>query len=336
MISKHIFLLFSVCCFLTILGSNKPLADGQGLPINYDSISFLKKPMAFSFGPATLSTNVILDQRINYNISNDEDTYNSRVNGNFVLETQLPNDWQLGLQYFARYDRLADNDENDEYRDDFSFFMSDYWGTVALGNVTQSVFAEARRSSGFGNADLSYDNFIGALDETGSFYNIRFNAYEFLVTADQEGRAEAAFVYEQPVDTDVYFLSARFTKGNTQDNAGFQSASTNETYGAAFVGKYTYASFQLNTQFGYEFIEELDDRYNDHYFGSLGVLYKYGAYRLSAEGSLANYDKQDRRSFALGSHIDVARGLSWNAGLNYAYEDKTEDLSSIVSLRYEF
>ena len=168
------FFSFFTLLFVLIILPNDVRADGQSVPIDYDSLSFFKKPLAVPLGPATLHTNILLDQQARYNHTTDEDDYNTRVNMNTVLETQLPNDWQLGLQYFARYDRLADNDENDEYLDDFSAFISDYWGTVALGNVTRAVFAEARRSAGFGNADLANDSFIGELDETGAFYRVRF------------------------------------------------------------------------------------------------------------------------------------------------------------------
>jgi len=318
-------------CFST---ANYAHADGQSVPINYDNLSFFEEPLAISLGPATLNTNILLDQEARYDLIEDDNDYNSRAQMHTLLETQLPNDWQAGLQYFARYNRLADNDQNDEYTDDLSFFISDHWGTVALGNVTNAVFAEARRSAGFGNANLTNDNFLGDLDETGAFYRFRINAYQLLATVDQEGRGEAAFIYEQPIRTANYFAALRLRKGNISENADFSSRG--DTYGAALVGKFTFASFEANAQLGYENIDDEDQENENHYFGSLGMLYKYGSYRFSASGGLGSYDGDDRRAFSLGSRIDVARGLSLNFGLNYSYVDEAEDFKTSSSVRYEF
>jgi len=323
---------FSVCVLLA-LSPMTAHADGQGLPLNYDGISFVEEPIAVPIGPGTVNINTRLEQVAEYDFSEDEDEYNTGVTVNTSYEMQLPNDWQVGVQYFSEYDRLAVNDERDEYQDDLSFFVRDYWGTVAVGNVTGMVHTQARRSLGYGTAVLENDNFIGELDETGAYYSVRSNAYRLLATADQEGRAEAGLLYEQPVGKSVYFGSLRFRKGDTGENYIDEQ---NDTYGGALVGKYTYASFQANAQLGYETLEEQNDASDDHYFSSVGLIYKYGSYCVSAEGGLGSYDKQDRRAFALGGRVDIARGLSLNMGINYDFSEGGENLKSSTAMRYEF
>lgn len=316
------------------LSPAKAHADGQGVPINYDNLSYFEEPLAFEIGPATLSTNILLDQAIAYNYKDDKDTYNSRANADFVLETELPNSWQLGAQYFARYDRLADNDENDEYTDNMAVFLSDELGTVAVGNVTGSVREKTRRKRGFGHADLANDDFLGALDETGAYYSVRFNSYVASVTADQEGRAELGLSFERPIGKGNYFISSRLRKGHTEDNPNV--ADVGETYGGALVGQYTYASFLIDAQLGYEIVDgESFVGENEHIFGSIGTQGKYGAYRFSAEGSLGEYNGVDMRALSLGSIIDIARGTSLNFGVNYEFEDDNDTTTSIASIRYE-
>lgn len=327
----YIFLKIALCCALFPVIAH---ADGQGVPINYDNLSFFEEPLATELGPATLSANILFDQSVQYNSESKRDFYNTRANAHILLETQLPTSAQIGLQYFAEYNRLADNDENDEYTDNLALFLSDEWGTIALGNVTGSVRENTRRKKGFGNSDLAYDDFIGALDETGSFYSVRYNSYEISVTADQEGRAEAGISFQRPIGENNYFASLRLRKGDQAE--GDTTDEGGKTYGSAFVAQYTYASFLMDTQIGYEVIDvtRTDDK-NDHIFGSLGTQYKYGAYRFSAEGSLGRYDSEDRRALALGSRVDVARGLSLNFGLNYEYSDHNDETEGLASFRYE-
>lgn len=310
-------------------------ADGQGVPINYDNLSFFEEPLAVEIGPATLNTNFLMDQAAQYNSTTEKDTYNTRAKGEFTIETELPNSWQLGATYISEYNRLADNDERDEYTDDVAVFISDEWGTLAGGNVTGSVHENTRRKKGFGNADLANDGFVGELDETGAYYSIRYNSYGVSVTADQEGRAEAGLSFERPIGKSYYRAAARLRKGDTAENVDI--AEDGDTYGGALVGQYIYASTLIDAQVGYEAVDrDSANGTNDHVFGSLGMQYKYGAYRVSAEGSLSRYDGQDRRAFALGSCVDIARGASLNFGVNYEYANDDDDTTALSSVRYEF
>ncbi|MEM9123077.1 MAG: hypothetical protein AAGB03_07110 [Pseudomonadota bacterium] len=325
----------SVSFLAVLLGSTTlsvhAFADRQAVPINYDALSFFEEPLAVEVGPATLSANMLVDQAAQYNWTSEDDEYNTRANADVLLATQLPNSWRASINYVANYNRLAD----EEYTDNVALSLSDAWGVLAGGNVTESVREKTRRARGVGNAELANDNFFGALEEAGGFYSVRFNSYEVSVAADGEGRAEAGLAFERPIGKANYFLSARVRKGDTSEGSALDAEA--ETLGGAVVAEYSYASWQLDAQAGYESIdlEDAGDE-NDHMFGSLGVQYKFGAYSFSAEGGIGAYDGEDRHAFALGSRVDVARGFSVNLGLNHKEVDEEEDTTALASGRYEF
>lgn len=319
----------SVAC---ILFAGQAFADGRGVPINYDSLSFLENPLAASIGQVTVTGNALFDQSASYDHQQGRDEYNTRANASILAETQLPNSWRLGLQYIGTYNRLS----SDEYNDNVALFIADEWGTIAVGNVTGSVFEETRRKRGIGNAELANDNFLGALDQWGAFYSVRYNSYLLSMTADLEGRAEAGLSFERPIGPSSYFVSARLHKGDLAEN---EDGTSGDSYGAALVGAYTYASFTIDSQLGYEVVEDYlgassDDE--DRPFASLGMQYQYGAYALSLEGGVGEFNDNTLQSAALGGRMDVARGMSFNVGVNYSNPQEKSNVTSIGSLRYEF
>ena len=320
----------TLTCIAAIAFSPSASWAGQGVPINYDSLSFAEEPLAVELGPATLSANILLDQAAQYNTSSEEDTYNTRAIGDLSLQLQLPNSWLVTANYVANYNRLAD----DEYTDNMALSISDEWGTLAGGNVTGSVREKTRRKRGVGNAALANDDFLGTLDETGGFYAVRYNSYEASVTADMEGRAEAGLSFARPIGKSSYFLSARARRGNTSENGNLGQDA--DTYGTAIVAEYAFASFLIDTQIGYENVDFANsDNKNDHIFGSLGTQYKTGAYSFSIEGGTGRYDGDDRHAASAGARADIARGASLNLGVNYVHADNDDDTTSLVSIRYE-
>ena len=314
-----------------MLFSTPSWADGQSAPINYDSLSFVEEPLAVEIGPATVSAKLLFDQSAQYDTTSDDDTYNTRINGDFSIQTQLPNSWRIKANYVSNYNRLAD----DEYTDNAALSISDEWGTLAGGNVTGSVYEKTRRQRGVGNAALSNDNFIGSLDQTGGFYSVRYNSYELSMTADKEGRAEAGVSFERPIGQSNYFTSARIRKGNASENSSINQDA--DSLGGAIVGEYSYGSFLLDGQIGYEHIDhENINNEDDHIFGSFGTQYKSGAYSFSIEGGLGRYNDDARRAASLGSRLDIARGTSLNFGINYTFSNDHDNTSALGSIRYEF
>jgi len=315
---------------ISLLIASPALADGQSVPINYDNISFFEEPLAVEVGPATLNANALVDQAAQYDTASDTDTYNTFLAGNFKLETELPNSWQLGIQYFSRFNRLAD----DQYTDNAAIFLSDEWGIIALGNVTGSVSESVRRARGVGNAALANDNFLGQLDEAGLFYAVGFNSYNFSVAADKEGRAETGLLFERPIGRNNYVVGTRFRYGNLSENSNFDLDA--KTYGATLLGEYIHGSTLYDAQIGYEIVDlDLTNNTEDNIFGSIGTRYQYGAYNFSLEGGIGQYNDIDRRALSFGTRFDIARGFSFNTGTNYVYIDDDDSVTVIGSLRYE-
>ncbi len=318
-------------------------ADNPKFGINYDGISFLEEPLARELGPVTVSTRALIDQSIEYDTTDEKDTYNTRVNADIRLETQLPNTWQIGAQYFIDFNRLNGSDR-EKYEDDIVFFLSDELGTVAVGNVTNAVFENTRRMRAVGHGNLTNNAFLGNLDATGGFYSVRFNSYVFSLTGDQEGRAEGALSYERNVGKYNILLSTRVRKGEVSENGDIENVGSNvvtsdtgDTYGAAAVGSFRYSSFMFDGEVGYETIDtDQGSDKNDHPFASVGVSYKVRALSVSAEGGISQYDDQDLRSVALGGRYDIARGLSFNMGVNYTFVEDNDKTKAIGSFRYEF
>ncbi len=328
--------IFKVTFMAALVAPSFAHADGDAVPINYDSLSFIEEPLAVELGGVTVNGNFLVDQSAEYSTNADDDDYNTRAIGDVQAEIELPNTWQLSARYVANYDRLR----KDSYEDDVAVSISDEWGTIAGGNVTGAVFENTRRKRGFGNAELKNDSFIGALDEAGGFYSVQYNSYTFSATADQEGRAEVGASFTRPIGKQNYRASLRARKGDTGEDPGDTITAVGlpgDTLGAALVGEVIYASFLADAQVGYENVE-LDRQAgdNDHVFGSVGFMYKEGAYRFSLSGAAGRYDGDDRRSAAFGSQIDIARGASFNIGVNYEYVNDDDDVTSIGSMRYEF
>ena len=327
------------CLLFTMPGV--AMADSQ---LGYDDFSFLEKPLAVEVGAATLSARVTADQSVEYDTISDDDRYNSKVRADVRMDTQLPNSWQVGVRYVGNFDRLKDGGENQKYEDDFSVTVSDEIGTLSAGNVTGEVREKTRRMHPTGNADLDNDDFLGNLDESGGFYSVRLNSYTLSVTADKEGRAEGGISYERNLGKHNVFFSGRVRTGDTSEDEDIQNVDDNtilngegKTYGAAVVGSFTYGSFLMDSEAGYEVVDvDRGGDKNDHPFASVGMTYKDRRVTLSGQGAVGAYDKKDLRSASLGARYDLVRGMSVNLGVNYTYVDGNDKTEAISSIRYSF
>ncbi|MFT6083667.1 MAG: hypothetical protein ACJAQ0_000748 [Dasania sp.] len=320
----------------TCIAASSAYADGTSVPINYDALSFFEEPFASDIGGATLSGNFLVDQAIGYQFENENQSNRTRLNGQARLETQLSNSWLVGVQYFGGYNHLSGDGNNDDaYNDNIAAFISDEWGTLAVGNVTGSVFEDHRLTRRVGNAVLAHNNFRGALNELGAYYNVRYNSVLLSLTTDAQGRAEAGVNFERPIGAASHFVSARVRKGDIEENEAMTGSG--DTYGAAVVYGYQYASFGIDGQVGYENVS-LDGSNDDinHLFSSMGLYYNYGAYSFSLDGGLGEYDNKSFETAALGMRFDLARGASFNVGVNYSNANLVDTTTAIGSLRYEF
>lgn len=324
--THHRLLLLVAFLKVSLLGS----ATAQdGFSFGYDTVSFFEKPTAFDVGIGTLNTNLLIDQSILYGDSTDDYSAATQFLGLFNFGTQLTNGWQFNAQYLANYSGFDD----DDYRGNLAFSITDYWGVVAVGQVTGSVFEKTRRQRGAGNASLAFDQFAGGLKDEGIFYSVRFNSYEFAATVDREGGFELGANFERPIGASSYFGGLRLRKGETTITGG----GSRDTLGGAAVLAYTYASLTIDTQLGIESVGSVYSEEIEHLFSSLGLSYKTGPLTVSAEAGLAKLADQKRYSAAFGSRWDLARGLSLNLGVNYQNtENSVEDTVARGSLRYEF
>ena len=241
-------------------------AGGGSVPINYDRLSFFEKPLAVGVGSMTLNANNLIDQSTFYTNDTDDYDYNTKTISDITLSAQLPNSWQMIASYVANYDYLRDS----QYLDFMSIVIADEWGTLGYGNVTGAVFEKMRRRRGVGNAFLRNDNFLGTLDSEGGFYSVRYNSYELATAVDKEGRFDAAISFERPIGASNYFTSLRTRYGNQSEVNGLDV----KTLGAALVGEYSYASFSIDGQVGYEVTEDsqtenIFDSSNNHLFASI-------------------------------------------------------------------
>jgi hypothetical protein len=325
--------LFSLPAFLfaaAVITAAPAKAQNMLPSINYDNLSFVEEPLAFSFGTFTFNTTALADQAVGYDFEDRNEFYNSRANFLTRVETQLPNTVRIAAQYFGSYDRLA----ADRYTDNIAFSAIDQWGTISGGNVTQAVREETRRRRGIGNSNLLFDDFYGGLDETGGFYSVRNNAYTYALTADMEGRVETGFSYSRPIGQSVYAGSLRLRKGDLGERPVIRG--DGETYGAAIVGAYAYSNWLLDGQLGYEYLDTdfLDG--NNRYFASAGAQIKLALLSLSAEGHIGYLDDEFIQAYALGARYDIARGASLNFGYNYADYDPRRLNQVLLSIRYDF
>ena len=327
--NKNIIILFGVIS-VSAFSSDKAFAQ-EAFSLNYDNLSFVEEPLAYDLGPATLDVSGLADQGAAYDFNAEDDFYNTRVNGLANLRTQLPNSWHVGVQYFASYNRLA----NDEYVDNLAAFVSDEWGTISLGNVTGSVRENVRRARGVGNADIRIDNFYGQLDEVGAFYSVRHNAYTFSMTADAEGRAEAGLTFSRPVGQSVYGAGLRLRKADAGE--GNFISGDGKTYGGLAVGTYSFTNWTVDVQAGYENIERSGNDNINRGFASAGGRIKEGAASLSVEGMIGHVENSgSEHSIAVGGRYDLARGASLNLGYNKTQSDAVNVEQAIISLRYDF
>ncbi len=318
-----------LCAFAICFGTADALAQTSPLSLNYDNLSFFEEPLAHEIGPATASVKLLIDQAVKYNIESDDDTYPTRVNGQLNIEGQLPNSWTLGAQYFGSYDDSA----ADEYTDNAAVYLSDEWGLISGGNVTGAVREKVRRRRGVGNANLRLDNFLGELDETGGFYTVRSNAYEFSITSDFENNIEAGATYSRPIGNSFYRVGLR---GRTGETPVGSLVGAGDSIGGLAIASYAYSRSVYEAQIGYEDID-LDTGSNiERVFGSAGFQHSFNRALVSLEGHLGDLDGTTEYGAAAGLRYNLARGASLNFGYNYSDVGAAEIQEFLASIRYEF
>ena len=328
----------SIFISLSILGCSLVTFSSLAADLNYESISSLEEPLAFEYQDVTFSLTGLLDSGGIYSEQNDSSDTTYLGNIQLSAETQLSNSWTLGGAYFAEYD---ESNENDEFTDNVAVYVGGIWGIGSVGNVTGLVRETTRRLRGTGNADLFFDDNLGALDDYGVTYIGRFGPSQFLATADQDGNYEIASTFQRPIGNKDYRFSLRFSDSEyTPDN----EITTFDSLALKFVSELTYGSNVFDLGLGLEQLSTNSISYDRRYL-SFGASRKIGRLTFSGEAHFGDIEGASETSYALGANVEIARGLSLNLGLNH--RDAMIDLDTIslvneddteasLSLRYSF
>lgn len=313
--------------------------NAAAVDLNYDSLSSLEEPIAFELSDTTFSVTGLIDSALRYGDESEDDSF---ILGNFQIgaETQLPNSWTLGATYFGSYSS-SDVDSDDSYQDNAAVYLGGIWGTAAAGNVTGLVREQTRRARGVGNAELSFDDYLGQLGDYGVSYSGRFGPNVFMIATDDDGGYELGASYQRPLGNKDYRFSLRYRDSQyTPDN----DITVFDSRGVGFVSELTFGSTVLDFGLGVEQLS-FNSLEADRTYASFGVSHKVGAWATSAEAHFGQIESQNERSYALGLRYDIARGLSLNLGVNYT--DAIIDVGTIrllndsdtvgtASLRYSF
>jgi hypothetical protein len=139
----------------------------------------------------------------------DDSDIHPRTNFRTNIERQLPNALTIDAAYFGSYD----DKEVDEYEDRWEIYGSGVWGRLSGGEVNDAVREATRRWRGTGNADLEFDDVLGALGEgeLGAAYHLRLSAYTLNIGVDEDGHSDIGVTYERPNKTTDIRWIARLT-----------------------------------------------------------------------------------------------------------------------------
>ena len=158
---------------------------------------------------------------------------------------------------------------------------------------------------------------------------------------DEVGSFDLGTMFQRPAGNKDYRLTVRATEGVFTAVDGSRRL---DTRAAGVVGEVIYGSTSIDAGAGYERLSSSGPD-ADRWYVSSGVRTKTGVVSASIEGHYGRIEGEDEVSAALGLQYDVARGLSFNLGLNRASAPVTLDGATLVdtretrivlSLRYSF
>ena len=327
--------------FITTIGIGfSGQAHAQKIRINYDALSSLEEPLAFSVGEVTVLVSGAVDAPVKLHLDpsalawDKEVTLRSNIGIN--AETQLGNRWTVGVSYFGQYD-VRDN----VYGDNVVGYVRTTLGSFIGGNTAGLVREQTRRARGFGNAALAFDNFYGGLSRWGGAYIGRFGPVSGSVAFDEFGNFDVGAVFQRPIGNKDYRMAVRVSDGQYLS----ADASTKfDTAGVNMVGELVFGSSRFDIRGGFERLKS-NPLNLDRWFLSGGMQTKTGVISLSAEGHYGELDGSPEASASLGIAYDIARGISTNLGINARKAQiarnginviDEKEASAVASIRYSF
>lgn len=327
--------------FALALAALPGTAHAQGFSLNSDALSSIEEPLSTDVGGVTVELTGLVDGRLDYDFDGLDEGFDPAFTSNFEVSatTQLSNRLNIGVAYFGQYE--SDAGGRDHYRDNVAGFIGGSWGTLVGGEVSGVVREETRRRRGTGNANLAFDSGYGALENWGGGYTGQFGPARVSGVVDEDGNFDLGFTWSRPIGTKDYRFGLRYTNSNFLSADGLTQFDSHAITG---VAEFVYGSSLYDLGVGYERLDSgaLDA---NRWFVSAGWQTKTGAFTFSAAGHYGEVAGQSEISAALGLRYDVARGLSFNLGLNH--EDaqsavggvtlvETDDVEASGSLRYSF
>lgn len=330
---------------LTGFADAGPAVAQGGLP-NLDRQSPLEEAVAMEVGDVTLT--LIGETEARYTVGADDDEDNGPgliASLETVAKIQLPNRWRVELGYAGRLvsDDSLSAGEGERYTDDAALSVAGAWGTVSLGNVSETVRDQTRRRRGFGNAVLAFDDFHGEPSDKSAGYAGRVGPFVASGVVDDDGNVDVGLTFQRPIGNRSRDYRFTFRAGQGAYEAA-DEALLFTSRGYSVVGEVVYGSTLLDVGLGQESFSSSSVNATRWYISS-GIRRKIMVWGLSLEGHYGQIEGQEEVSVALGIQYDLARGLSANLGLNY--EDAqvalgdieflhSSDTKALFSLRYSF
>ncbi len=308
--------LVAAFALIDLAGAGSAVAQ-SGLS-SLDHLSPLEEAIAIEVGDVTLTLVGALEARYTAGSDDDEDNGPGLVGSlDAVAMTQLPNRWRVGLSYSGQLvsDESLSPDDGKEYTDDVALSVGGVWGTVLLGNVSDTVRDQTRRRRGFGNAALAFDDFHGELSDRSAGYAGRFGPYVAGGAVDDDSNIDMGLTFQRPIGNGSRDYRFTFRAGQGAYEAADETLLFT-SQGYSVVGEVVYGSTLFDVGFGQEsFSSSAVDA--TRWYISSGIRRKIMVWGLSLEGHYGQIEGQEEVSVALGIQYDLARGLSANFGLNH-------------------
>lgn len=315
-IQRNLRCILAASTSLAVLSIAMPAA-AQGVAISSERLANLEEPLSTEVGPITVEFTGLIDARVDYDFEDPaggDDALNPGIVGNyeFSASTQLANRWNVGVAYFGQYER--DELSGGDYTDRIVGFVQGSYGTALGGEVMDIVREEIARSSNIGNADLQFDDALGAPSGWGGGYVGQFGPSRVSAIVDEDGNYDLGFVYERPSGKAGLRYGLRFTDATYLAPDGVTQFDSNALMGTF---EYMHSRDILNLGVGAEALEAgtVDAR---RWFVSGGWQRQWGDFTTSVEGHYGETEGQAEKSAAFGLDYAFARGLSLNLGVNHS------------------
>ncbi|MBX2869050.1 MAG: hypothetical protein KTR18_10260 [Acidiferrobacterales bacterium] len=299
---------------------------------NADQLSFVEKPVAIATENGTFLLNALVDWQYRSENNNLARFDTRRLIGKVSYSQQLENDWDVGASYEGDY--MSGSGEN--YFDEFRVFIKDQWGSVSAGEIATELFDKAGRRRSVGLLGIDNDSFLLPLETWGIHYEWSSPKLSLLASIDESANTELGFLHHRV--SGGYRLGWFLRANHTEDPQG-NAQGVNASEGVALGSQLERGRWSADAQW---MLEEIDTVDSNQTFSlttfSMGLHYRFNRFGWSFTGiSRENVLNNTERFVSLGLRMDVARGLSLNAGIRSESTKLMDEAfrTYALSIRYE-